>query len=56
MEIERIENKFTVCKVSDISQVDLGTKFFFLSRTDEEISLVCPTESTPRSATVREDG
>lgn len=30
--------------------------FFFLAKTDEELSLVCKTEYTPAQTTAREDG
>ncbi|MDO4493368.1 MAG: ACT domain-containing protein [Clostridia bacterium] len=47
---------FTVCKVRDYSETDLTAEFTFTGRTDRELSLVCPTERTPRNTTAREDG
>ncbi len=46
----------TVCKVADIGVVNLNREFYFIGRTDEEISLVCRTEDVPECTTAREDG
>ena len=37
--------ELSVLKVSDLSQVDLGMEFFFIARTDDELSVVCPTSN-----------
>ena len=34
----------------------LNSDFYFIGKTDEEISLVCVTEHTPANATERDDG
>lgn len=47
MEIKIIEQEFSVCKVKDFSEVDLSAEYCFLSKTDEELSLVCSTKSVP---------
>ena len=47
MELKSIEYKLTVCKVADISEIDWMADFYFVGKTDEEISLVCKTEDTP---------
>lgn len=46
----------SVLKINDASQADLSRPFTFLSRTDEELSLVCPTGYAPADAICREDG
>lgn len=56
MELKVIDHKLTVCKVADISAIDLASDFFFIGKTDEELSLVCKTEDTPSETTEREDG
>ena len=56
MILETLPFRLTVCKVPDLSGVALSAGFFFLGRTDEELSLVCETEDTPGNATHREDG
>ena len=56
MELKRIPYRMTVCKVADISAVDINADFYFIGRTDEEVSLVCRTEDTPPLAIERDDG
>ena len=56
MVLKKLPYKLTVCKVADIKEIDLNTEFYFIGRTDEEISLVCKTEDTPVVTTEREDG
>ena len=56
MELERILYNLTVCKVRDISEINMTAGFFFIGKTDEEISLVCRTEDTPAETVAREDG
>ncbi len=56
MELEKLKYKLTVCKVADIAAADLGSDFYFLGRTDEELSLVCRTEDTPKETIARDDG
>lgn len=51
-----LENEFTVCKLTDLSQVRFGDRFFFISKTADETSLVCVTASVPLNVTDREDG
>ena len=56
MELKKLDYKLTVCKVADISAVDLTADFYFIGKTDEEISLVCKTEDAPENTIEREDG
>ena len=56
MKLEKLPHKLTVCKLSNIADIDLNADFYFVGRTDEEISLVCRTEDTPANTTEREDG
>lgn len=56
MELKRIPYALTVCKVADTAALDLNGDFYFIGKTDEEISLVVPTEQTPAETTEREDG
>ena len=46
----------TVCKVAAVSDIDFTIGFFFIGKTDEEISLVCKTEDTPENTVARDDG
>lgn len=56
MELKKIDFPLTVCKLDAMDKVDAKSDFFFLAKTDEELSLVCKTEDTPSQTTAREDG
>lgn len=56
MELKRLDYELTVCKVKDITDISLDSKFFFIGKTDEELSLVCLTENVPADTLAREDG
>lgn len=54
--LEPLEVKLSVCKVTDYLQIDVSKPFCFTGVTDEELSLVCPTELAPDNTTERDDG
>ena len=56
MKLKTINKNFSVCKIKTAKNIDLKNEFTFLSVTDEEISLVCPTEDILCDTTDREDG
>ena len=56
MVLKKIEHKLSVCRVTDISDIDLNTDFYFIGKTDEELSLVCRTEDIPDKTIERDDG
>ena len=56
MELNVIDKDFSVCKVSDFSEIDTGQPYIFTGSTDEERSLVCPTELVPGNTIERNDG
>ena len=56
MELKRLEHDLTVCKVKSESDLDLTKEFYFIGKTDEELSLVCRTEDVPQNTIEREDG
>ncbi len=56
MKLKKIPFELTVCKVADVSPISLGEDFYFIGRTDEEISLVCKTSCVPAVTTARDDG
>ena len=56
MKIRKLEDELTVCKVHSVSDISLEKEFYFIGRTDEEISLVCRSEDTPKNTAAREDG
>jgi uncharacterized protein len=56
MNLEYLPQTFTVCKIAEPAAVNLTAPFSFLSRTDTEVSLVCPSEKAPAQTLAREDG
>ena len=56
MELKVLDMDLSVCKVSSVDDIDPGADFFFVGKTDEEISLVCETSHVPSSVLVRDDG
>ena len=56
MELKKLDYNLTVCKVSSESDIDLTKDFYFIGKTDEELSLVCRTEDTPHNTIERDDG
>lgn len=56
MELKKLEYDLTVCKVEAIMDIDMAADFFFIGKTDEEMSLVCKTDDTPINTTERDDG
>ena len=56
MKLKRLPYDLTVCKVPSVREIDLNNDFFFIGKTDEEISVVCRTEDTPANTTDWDDG
>ena len=56
MELKKLPYDLTVCKVRSAAELDLQKDFYFIGRTDEEISLVCRTEDVPENTSERDDG
>ncbi len=56
MELKKLGEDFTVCKVKDYSLVDLDAEYCFIGKTDDENSLVCITEDVPQNVVQRDDG
>jgi len=56
MELKIINQDFSICKVEDLSQIDYSDKFCFISKTDEELSLVCSINSVPENAIKCDNG
>ena len=56
MHLKKLEQDFSVCKVKDLSNVNLDSEFCFIGKTDEERSVVCVTTDVPCNVVEREDG
>ena len=47
---------FSICKLKEMPDANLSENFTFLSKTDEEISLVCASHLAPQNALDIEEG
>ena len=56
MKLQKLPWALTVCKLDSAERIDLNAGFYFIGRTEEEISLVCRTECVPAGTVAREDG
>jgi len=56
MTLKGIPFDFSVCRLDYACNFDPCTPFTFLSRTDDELSLVCRTQDAPAHTLAREDG
>lgn len=56
MTIEKLPHDFSICKVSDISAINLNDEFCFIGKTDDEISAVCLSDSLPDGRTHTDSG
>lgn len=56
MELKIVNQDFSICKVADLSQIDYSDKFFFICKTDEELSLVCSTNLLPKNTIESDNG
>ncbi len=56
MELKKMPYELSVCKARELCPEILADDFFFIGRTDEELSLVCMTEHVPLDADERDDG
>lgn len=56
IELKKLDQDFSVCKVKDYSLVDLGAEYCFIGKTDEEDSLECATSDVPSNVVERDDG
>ena len=56
MELKKLPYDLPVCKLEKTADIDLSKDFYFIGKTDEELSLVCRTEDTPCGTTDRDDG
>jgi len=50
MKIKILEPEFAICQINDLKTVNYDDEFLFLSKTDDEISLVCIANAVPIDA------
>jgi hypothetical protein len=56
MELKALPQAFAVCKLNDMTGVNLDAEFCFFSRTDEELSFVCEEGCVPPNTAACEKG
>ena len=56
MKCKVLSKNLSVCKLKTLPERLPKDGFFGLTKTDEEISLVCQTENAPQNTVAREDG
>ena len=56
MKLKVIEHEFCVCQVKSIEEIDFRDEFVFVSKTDEELSLVCAKEALPKNPLQCDEG
>ena len=56
MKLRKLPYDLTVCKVVKLSDFDQTADFFFIGKTDEELSVVCLTKDVPERTVERSDG
>ena len=53
--LKLLDGDFSICKLKSLDGIDLKSDFFFLAKTDKELSLVCRTDAIPSTCYRRED-
>ena len=56
MILKTLPHELTVCKLYKTADIDLSKDFYFIGKTQDEISLVCKTDDTPSMTKERDDG
>lgn len=56
MRLKILEPDFSICQIRNLSGVNYRDNFFFIAKTDKELSLICKTQFVPANHTVRNDG
>lgn len=55
LELVKLDMDLTICKMESLKDFDFGNNFFFIAKTDEEISVVCETKNVPNNTTIRDN-
>ena len=56
MELKVLDSDFSICKVTDLSAFDFTEACYFIGKSEEEISLVCPFAAVPSNAITCDNG
>lgn len=50
MKLQLLDDRFCVCKIDGVSRFDIQSDFFFLAKTEFELSLVCKEKDAPKDS------
>lgn len=56
LNLKILDCELSVCKISSPVEIPFHDEFVFVGKTGEELSLVCSTQSVPKTCITREDG
>lgn len=56
MKLELLSQSFTIYNLQELPLEHLNKDFFFFAKTDEEISLLCPSDFVPNGYIEKNDG
>lgn len=55
MKLKIIDKEFCICKIENITEIDFSDEYVFVSKTDEELSVVCSKECVPENVIVADN-
>ncbi len=55
MKLQTLPYRLAVCKLGNLAGISLDAPFFSLTKTDDEVSLICPSEQLPKGCIAVED-
>lgn len=55
LQLQILAEEFSICKINNLNSINFSTEYLFLSKTDQEISLVCKTKFVPTDCIHRKD-
>jgi len=56
MQLKKLEQNLSICKIQDLQQVDFSREIVFIAKTADELSLVCETDYVPQNTIAHEPG
>lgn len=56
IELKVIDTEFAVCKIKNIQDINFSDEYLFVGKTDDELSLVCKSQSVPPGYIECEEG
>lgn len=56
MRIKFLKGEFSICKLRDLTKLNLASDLFFFAKTPDELSLVCASHDVPENAVAVDGG